>query len=177
MTASRPGLGSADSATGSADGGLAARQAELVRAIVTGGPVPSGVDPYRVQVAAEALLHKRAADVARHWPALLASPARRHEYRQWASTRPKLSSFADGLLFARHLFEEPHGRARPASHPPGPDTDERAALELAVARLSWRIGAGEVVRPRRWVGLARSRVGTVRVLAVGSAHHCRWWRR
>ena len=40
--------------------GLAARQEELVAALVAGGPVPSGFDPGRLAVARRALLRKRA---------------------------------------------------------------------------------------------------------------------
>jgi hypothetical protein len=53
--------------------GLAARQAELVAALVAGGPLPSGFDPGRLAVARRALLRKRAGEAAALWPLLAAS--------------------------------------------------------------------------------------------------------
>jgi Protein of unknown function (DUF692) len=53
--------------------GTAARQAELVAALVAGGPVPSGFDPDRLAVARRALLRKRAGEAAALWPLLAAS--------------------------------------------------------------------------------------------------------
>ncbi|MEU8189675.1 hypothetical protein AB0C00_20620, partial [Micromonospora carbonacea] len=65
--ASTPGSGGDMSAPGGG-GDLAARQAELVAALVAGGPLPPGFVPAPVDAARRALLRKRAGDVARHWP-------------------------------------------------------------------------------------------------------------
>ncbi|MFC5945892.1 hypothetical protein ACFPZ4_31085, partial [Micromonospora harpali] len=54
-------------APGAGGGDLAARQAELVAALVAGGPLPAGFAPTPVDAARRALLRKRAGDVARHW--------------------------------------------------------------------------------------------------------------
>ena len=51
---------------------LAGQQAELVRALVGGGPVPGGFDPERVRATSAALAGKRAREVARAWPVLAA---------------------------------------------------------------------------------------------------------
>jgi len=53
--------------------GLGERQAALVAALVAGAPLPAGFDPTLVGAAREALLRKRAGEVARIWPALAAS--------------------------------------------------------------------------------------------------------
>ncbi|MGW0241402.1 hypothetical protein ACWDXF_12580, partial [Micromonospora chalcea] len=75
-------------------GDLAARQAELVAALVAGGPLPPGFAPAPVEAARRALLRKRAADVARHWP-LLAAGLGAHwpaTFTAWADGRPSNGS-------------------------------------------------------------------------------------
>jgi hypothetical protein len=52
---------------------LAARQAALVAALVTGGKLPDGVDGARLTIARQALLRKQAGEVATTWPLLAAS--------------------------------------------------------------------------------------------------------
>jgi hypothetical protein len=52
---------------------LATRQAELVAALVAGGPLPAGFDAVRVGAARRALLRKRAAEAAKAWPLLAAA--------------------------------------------------------------------------------------------------------
>lgn len=51
---------------------LATRQAELVAALVAGGPAPSGFDPHRLAATRAALLRKRAGQAAAAWPLLAA---------------------------------------------------------------------------------------------------------
>jgi pimeloyl-ACP methyl ester carboxylesterase len=53
--------------------GLAARQADLVAALVADGPVPTGFDPARLDATRRALLRKRAGEAAKLWPLLAAS--------------------------------------------------------------------------------------------------------
>ncbi|MFI1463847.1 hypothetical protein [Nocardia carnea] len=83
--------------------GLAERQAALVRALVAGGPVPPGFDPVTVQATAEALLRKRARETAVHYPALVhaTGPDFTARYIDWARGRPKATTVADALAFAR----------------------------------------------------------------------------
>lgn len=84
---------------------LAARQAELVRALTSGNPVPLGFDVSRVDAARVALLRKRAGEVAKQWPMLAAAFGDRWtpEFARWAATRPTQGSARDGWDFARDL--------------------------------------------------------------------------
>jgi hypothetical protein len=52
---------------------LAARQAELVAALVAGAPTPAGFDETRIAATRRALLRKRAGEAARAWPLLAAA--------------------------------------------------------------------------------------------------------
>lgn len=88
-------------------------QARLVDALVTGAPVPAGFVPDRVAAARQALLAKRCREVARHWPALLADPGAQRDFLAWAACRPKTTSAADGLAFARERGKA--GRLSPAA--------------------------------------------------------------
>jgi hypothetical protein len=90
---------------------LAQRQAELVRCLVAGGPVPQGFDPARLEATRKALLRKRSGEVARAWPELASSYGDSwHEtFAAWADGRPPLGSLADGHDFA--LEHPPTGRA------------------------------------------------------------------
>jgi hypothetical protein len=86
---------------------LAQRQAELVDALVAGGPVPSGFDPDRIEATRRALLRKRAGEAAKAWPVLAASLG-----EHWVSvfsahrsgTAP-LGGLRDGWELARTLCE------------------------------------------------------------------------
>ena len=82
---------------------LAERQAALVAALVSGGPVPAGFDERLVGIARAALLRKRAGEVARHWPMLAAAygPAWPATFAAWAGGRPSNGSLRDGWDFAR----------------------------------------------------------------------------
>lgn len=84
---------------------LAEQQAELVAALVAGGPVPDGVDAARLEAAREALLRKRAGEVATRWPRLAAAlgPRWAAEFADWARGRPPAGPDADGLAFAADL--------------------------------------------------------------------------
>lgn len=82
---------------------LAARQAALVRALVAGEPVPPGFDVCAVRAAADAVLRKRAREVAARYPGLehAAGPDFTARYVAWARTRPKRGTAADARGFAR----------------------------------------------------------------------------
>lgn len=90
---------------------LAQRQAELVRCLVAGGPVPEGFDPRRLEATRKALLRKRSGEVARAWPELAASYGDKwHEtFTAWAAGKPTLGSHIDGYDFT--LDHPPTGAA------------------------------------------------------------------
>ncbi|WP_349876037.1 hypothetical protein ABIH81_17855 [Micromonospora sp. HUAS YX12] len=136
-------------------GDLAARQAELVAALVAGGPLPPGFAPAPVEAARRALLRKRAGDVARHWPLLAAGlgsgwPA---TFTTWADGRPANGSLRDGWDLARDL------RDRDALPPLG-------AEELAAREAASRYDGRRPPRPRRLPALARAG-GAVAVQVAG----------
>ncbi|RLQ10780.1 hypothetical protein EAD96_02080 [Micromonospora sp. BL1] len=136
-------------------GDLAARQAELVAALVAGGPLPPGFAPAPVEAARRALLRKRAGDVARHWPLLAAGlgadwPA---TFTAWADSRPTNGSLRDGWDLARDL------RDRDALPPLG-------AEELTAREAASRYDGRRPPRPRRLPALARTG-GAVAVQVAG----------
>ncbi|SCF21373.1 hypothetical protein GA0070618_4097 [Micromonospora echinospora] len=132
----------ADGAGGPGD--LAARQAALVAALVAGADPPPGFDTRRLAAAREALLRKRAGDVARHWPLLAAGvgdawPA---TFAEWAATRPTRGGLRDGWDLARAL------RA-------GNGLPRLAAGELAVREATSRYDGERPPRPRRLPAVVR----------------------
>ncbi|MEU8297449.1 hypothetical protein AB0C04_09205 [Micromonospora sp. NPDC048909] len=138
-----------------APGELAARQAELVAALVAGGPVPPGFAPAPLAAARAALLRKRAGEVARHWPLLAAGlgvdwPA---TFQTWAGDRPTGGSLRDGWDLARAL----HDRG---------DLPPLGADELAVREAGARYDGQRPPRPRRLPGLGRAG-GAVAVQLLG----------
>jgi hypothetical protein len=132
---------------------LAAGQAALVRALVSGGPVPGGFDPDRVRATSTALARKRAREVARAWPVLAAELGEDFTGRflAYAAGRPppaRGSALADGLAFADALARR--GRL------PGNARVERL---LAAAHLSpgpARLAATLAGPPRRLVIVVRA---------------------
>ncbi|MFI5837338.1 hypothetical protein ACIA5A_27050 [Micromonospora sp. NPDC051300] len=125
-------------------GDLAARQAELVAALVAGGPLPPGFAPAPVDAARRALLRKRAGDVARHWPLLAAGLGADWPgaFTAWADGRPTGGSLRDGWDLARAL------RAEGTLPPLG-------AEELAVREAASRYDGRVAPRPRRRPAFAR----------------------
>ena len=136
-------------------GDLAARQAELVAALVAGAAVPPGFDPDRVGAARTALLRKRAGDVARHWPLLAAALGREWPtvFAGWAAGRPTNGSLRDGWDLAREL--------RDRAELPG-----LAAQELAVREATARYDGRTPPRRRRSPALGRAG-GAVAVQLAG----------
>ncbi|MHA3704863.1 hypothetical protein ACXR2U_22045 [Jatrophihabitans sp. YIM 134969] len=128
---------------------IAARQAALVAALTTGGAPPPGVDSHRVDVAATALLHKRAGEVAWRWPGLLATTSDRKRFEVWARNRPRVSSLVEGWDFAEHLE-----RAGDLTAP--------GAAELAAVRRRWARRADGSVRHRAVWAAPRARRGRAR---------------
>ncbi|WP_245649965.1 hypothetical protein [Millisia brevis] len=103
---------------------LARQQAELVRALVVGGPIPEGFDTRRVGVAADALLRKRAGEVAWHIPHIRSMLGDRFVelFADWARGRERSGSAAEARAFTAHLVERgeidpteaaPHGGGGP----------------------------------------------------------------
>lgn len=87
---------------------LAARQAELLTALLAGGPVPPGFDPGRIQAQTRALHAKRRAVAMRLRPDLVDELAERFVplFDEWAAGRPRRTgtSFrADMAAFAAWL--------------------------------------------------------------------------
>lgn len=121
---------------------LARRQASLVAALVTGAPVPDGFDPDRVRATAEALLRKRAGEVAVQWPELRAwlGPQWTANFTAWARGRAPQGSLRDGWDFARTLT--------PLTGP--------AARELASREARFVYDGTQPPRPRRFPGLRRT---------------------
>ena len=117
---------------------LAQRQADLVAALVSGGPTPPGFDPRRVAATADALLRKRAEEVGKRWPALRAQLSTQwtDEFSQWARTRPPLGSWRDGWDYARHL--DTAGRL-----------GHLARSELTETEVRYRYDGVRPPRPRR----------------------------
>jgi hypothetical protein len=98
---------------------LAARQASLVAALVSGAPVPPGLDAERVRIASAALLRKRGRSAARAEPELAAALGRSFSaaFAAYATGRPQLSP---GGATPRTPRGEPDGKARvPGPQSPG----------------------------------------------------------
>ncbi|WP_283135497.1 hypothetical protein [Rhizohabitans arisaemae] len=128
-----------DGGAGSARERLAARQAELLTALVAGGPPPEGFDPVRLRVQRDSLIAKRRGLVARAAPLLV--------HALDGEFVPLFAGYADG-------------RPKPAG---GSAADARAftAWLEAAGRLPERAPApAEEARPRWWKRrLRRGRVG------------------
>lgn len=92
---------------------LAARQASLVAALVTGAEVPEGVDAERVRIQAAALRRKRGRSVALAAPELAAALGAdfMRTFAEYATGRPPTGgSAADAAQFARYLLADPEYR-------------------------------------------------------------------
>lgn len=138
--------------------GLAARQAELVAALVAGAAMPEGFDAGRVAAAREALLRKRAGEVRRAWPELAASQGDRWPatFAEWAAGRAPQGSLRDGWDLARHLAA---GSRLPAG----------AARELAVREVQWRYDGRSAPR-RRVLPALRRTPGTIAIQLAGRVY-------
>lgn len=117
--------------------GLAARQADLVAALVAGGPLPTGFAPDRFDATRRALLRKRAGEAAKVWP-LLAASLRPDWVGVFAENRDghePVGALRDGWDVARVLRER--GVLQP-----------RAAAELAGREAALRYDGRSVPRAR-----------------------------
>ena len=126
---------------------VAARQAELLHALLRGDDFPAGFDERMAGAAALALRRKRGRAVARGLPALAHALGERFEvlFLAYAATAPAPSrpgGLTDGLRFARAL-------------PAGVDLPDAARTELLVRRTAQR---------RAFLGAARLRDSRVLVV-------------
>jgi hypothetical protein len=130
---------------GDATGTLAARQAELVASLVAGAAPPPGFDADRIAATRQALLRKRAGEVARTWPMLRAALGDRWlgTFTTWAAGRPPQGSLRDGWDLAR-------GLAAAGSLP------ALAAQELAARESGWAYDGETPPHPRRRTRLRAS---------------------
>jgi hypothetical protein len=125
--------------------GLAARQAELVAALVAGGAVPPGFDSVRLDAARRALVRKRAGEAAKAWP-LLAASCGADWPRVFAAHRADhepVGALRDGWDVVRAL----HRRR---------ELNAGAAAELAERESAFRYDGQGDPRPRRGVRFRRS---------------------
>jgi hypothetical protein len=116
---------------------LASRQAAVVATLVADGPVPPGFQADLVRATREALLRKRAGEVAHVWPLLAASlsPQWTATFVEWAAGRPPDGSLRDGWDLARSL---------------GPSLGSLASGELAVREARWHYDGEHPPRRRRF---------------------------
>ena len=90
---------------------LARSQAELVRALVAQGPMPTGFDEGRVRATARSLVNKRRQALARSWPRLVRGlgDAFVERFTAYATAQPlpmSASTLADGRAFLAWLDRE-----------------------------------------------------------------------
>ncbi|MFV2101222.1 hypothetical protein [Micromonospora sp. LOL_024] len=139
----------------STTGSLAARQAELVLALTTGGPPPPGFATRPLAAARAALLRKRAGEVARHWPLLTAGLGGNWStvFGEWAASRSPAGGLRDGWDLARTLH------ARDALPMLG-------AEELAVREAGLRYDGRQAPRRRRLPAVGRAG-GAVAIQVAG----------
>jgi hypothetical protein len=102
---------------------LAARQAELLTALLAGGPIPPGLEPSRIRVQAHALHAKRRSVATRLRPDLVDELAERFTplFDEWATNRPRptgTSFYADMAEFA--VWLEARGHVPRRTSPPLP---------------------------------------------------------
>jgi hypothetical protein len=145
---------------------LAARQQELIAALVADGPVPDGFDPARVAAVRLGLARKRLGGVGQHFPALAAAvradPALWRSYVAWHLShppRPQAGYFADGAALVDYLDQ---GGLLPAA----------ATREALMLRMDTSPAPDGRRIPARWLGIRNVRVGADRWWAAGS--HRRW---
>jgi hypothetical protein len=135
---------------------LAAGQAAVVAALVADGPVPPGFSADLVRATREALLRKRAGEVAHMWPLLAASFGTQWTARfaEWAAGRPPAGSLRDGWDLARSL---------------GSSLAPLGSVELATREARWRYDGTRAPRRRRIPAVVRVN-GARAVQVLGRVH-------
>jgi hypothetical protein len=156
---------------------LADLQTALVAALVAGAAIPPGFDPARVRAARNALLRKRAGEVAATWPALRIryGPQWMDAFGSFAATRPTRGALRDGWDFARFTSArgEPHRDAAVEDAAVQDAAVEDAAVELAIREATWRYDGSTPPRRRRVPAVRRA--GTAIVVQLAGRVRC--WRR
>jgi hypothetical protein len=147
---------------------LAQRQAALVAALVLGEAVPDGFDPARVRATADAMLRKRAGEVAAQWPALRAQfgPQWSLAFTEWARRRAPLGSLRDGWDFARTVALQPIAASSTGTLQPAAGLQPAAALELAIRKARFDYDGTHPPRPRRLPAIRRA-PGTLVIQLAG----------
>lgn len=135
---------------------LAARQGELVRALVADAPLPAGFDDLRTATARGTLLRKRMRGVERTWPGLARGMGRAFKplFAAFAESHPMSGEGLydlDGRRFAEWLLAR------------GAEPSDAGRLELFRARLHSRFGVALMPFP----GWEESRIG-VRLPVLGT---------
>jgi len=133
--------------TGGAGGGepLAARQAQLVAALVADGPLPAGFDAVRVGAARRALLRKRAGEAAKAWPVLAAALGPR-----WGPAFAADRAGTEPVGGLREGWDVARGLRRRGELPVA------AAAELAAREAELRYDGRSAPRPHPLAGLRRT---------------------
>jgi hypothetical protein len=156
---------------------LADLQAALVAALVAGASIPPGFDPARVRAARNALLRKRAGEVAATWPALRIryGPQWMDAFGSFAATRPTRGALRDGWDFARFTSArgEPNRDAAVEDAATQDVAVVDAAVELAIREATWRYDGSAPPRRRRVPAVRRA--GTTIVVQLAGRVRC--WRR
>lgn len=138
---------------------LARAQAELVRALGAGGPVPEGFDAERVRAAADSLLSKRRRQVQRAWPVLVKALGETFAgtFDAWARVNPLRGVEPDARVDGHHFAEalRAEGRLPPEAE------EEQWGFELR-----WRLTREGELAARRGLGWKLGRVGGRWVLGV-----------
>jgi hypothetical protein len=137
---------------------LAARQEQLMRALMEQGPGPEACDTARLRATAEALASKRAQAVARAWPGLAADLGEgfRERFDLLMAQVPLPHAggpLADGRTFARLL----------ARRGELPDAGRLEAVAVDLRYLPWKGG----LVPRRGIALAWTQLREPRRVVVG----------
>jgi hypothetical protein len=160
---------------------LAQRQAALVAALVLGESIPEGFDPSRVRATADALLRKRAGEVAAQWPALRTQfgPQWSLAFAAWARGRAPQGSLRDGWDFARTVALHPDSDLQPASAVQSASglqpasavqsasgLQPAAAVELTIREARFVYDGTRPPRPRRLPAIRRT-CGTLVIQLAG----------
>ena len=149
---------------------LAARQAELIRALY-GGPPVTGLDAQMVALTSAVLAHKRARAVARAWPALALELgtdfAGRFTAYALASPPPDGGALADGLAFSQALAREGNPPSNARIEHMLTTTRVKLRHNRLITRRSPRLAATITGRPRQLaIVVSLPPIGT-RLLTLG----------
>jgi hypothetical protein len=148
---------------------LAARQADLVAALVRRGHLPAGFDAARLEAASAALLRKRTLGVARAWPGLARSLGDElsERFLTYARERPLPGDggpLVDGRYFATWLAAIGQ-------------LSDSGRLEVLAFDLRYAVSKDGTIRKRRlwlkWTTLRQPRRFVIACLLPWLGEH--WW--